>query len=150
MERAIELGRTGMMEGRGGPFGALIVRGDTILGEGENRVTSLCDPTAHAEVAAIRAACAKLGHHSLAGCEIYSSCEPCPMCLGAVYWARLDRLYFAAGRDDAAEIGFDDAMLYEELRRDLSARKVPTQQSLRAEAVRMMSEWRRLPAGRHY
>ena len=113
---AVEAGRAGMQAGRGGPFGAVIVGPDgRVIAEGCNRVTSANDPTAHAEIMAIRKACEKLDAFSLEGCEIYSSCEPCPMCLSAVYWARLDRLYFANSRDDAKAIGFDDAHIYSEI-----------------------------------
>src|SRR5262245_32314317 len=126
LERAIELANLGMQAGRGGPFGAVIVRGDQILAEGQNQVTSAHDPTAHAEVCAIRAACRAVSDFSLAGAEIYSSCEPCPMCLSAIYWARLDRLYFAASREDAAEIGFDDDFLYREIPLAPADRRLPS------------------------
>lgn len=114
MKRAIELAVKNVGEG-GGPFGAVIARNGEIIAEGVNRVTASCDPTAHAEVQAIRAATAKLKTFDLSGCEIYASCEPCPMCLGAIYWARLDRLYFAGGKEDAAAAGFDDAFIYKEI-----------------------------------
>src|SRR6266404_1774250 len=115
MRRAVELSRERMRQNAGGPFGAVIVKAGEILAEGWNKVTSTNDPTAHAEVSAIRAACARLGTFSLAGCDIYTSCEPCPMCLAAIYWARLDRIYFANSREDAAAIGFDDALIYHEV-----------------------------------
>jgi guanine deaminase len=150
LERAIELAETGMQQGLGGPFGALVVRGDQVLAEGVNRVPSSGDPTAHAEVVAIRAACEALGGFSLTGCEIYASCEPCPMCLSAIYWARLDRLYFAASRSDAAAIGFDDEFLYQELGRNAGERSLPSEQHLQPEAARMMQGWRALPGARHY
>jgi guanine deaminase len=150
LERAITLAQTGMASGRGGPFGALIVRGDEVLAEGFNQVTSSFDPTAHAEVVAIRAACQRLGAFSLAGCQIYSSCEPCPMCLAAIYWARLDGLYFAASRSDAAAIGFDDEFLYQELGKTAAERRLPTEQALRDEAARVMSRWPELPPDRRY
>jgi tRNA(Arg) A34 adenosine deaminase TadA len=150
LERAIELADIGMAQGHGGPFGALVVRGGQVLAEGFNEVTSSNDPTAHAEVTAIRAACRRLGTFSLAGCEIYSSCEPCPMCLSAIYWARLDRLYFAATRDDAAEIGFDDAFLYAELGLDASQRRLPSLMALRERARRVMLPWKQMPTDRRY
>ncbi|MCU0246793.1 MAG: nucleoside deaminase, partial [Bryobacter sp.] len=107
LERAVALAARSVARG-GGPFGAVVVRGGTVIAQAANRVTASHDPTAHAEVRAIRAACRKLGTHQLDGCEIYSSCEPCPMCLGAIYWARLSAVYFAASREDAARAGFDD------------------------------------------
>jgi tRNA(Arg) A34 adenosine deaminase TadA len=113
IRRAVELSGEYMRAGLGGPFGAIVVRGEEILAEGTNRVTSTIDPTAHAEVVAIREACRRLGSFSLAGCELYTSCEPCPMCLGAIYWARLDRVYYANTRADAAAIGFDDDAIYQ-------------------------------------
>jgi tRNA(Arg) A34 adenosine deaminase TadA len=140
MRRAIALSAEAAAAG-GGPFGAVIVRDGAIIAEGRNQVTLRCDPTAHAEVVAIRAACAALGRFDLRGCEIYSSCEPCPMCLAAVYWARLDRLTFANGREDAAAIGFDDEFLYKELPRPLTERSIPTAQSLRDEALMVFEQW---------
>ena len=139
-----------MATGRGGPFGALIVRGDEVLAEGFNQVTGSHDPTAHAEVSAIRTACKALGTFTLAGCEIYSSCEPCPMCLSAVYWARLDRLYFAATRADAAEIGFDDAFLYAEIPLAPEQRSLPSVQAMRDEARAVMLPWKEMPTERRY
>lgn len=150
MERAIEVARSGMNDGFGGPFGAVIVRGGVVLAEACNRVTSAQDPTAHAEVEAIRAACAKLGHHSLRGCEIYSSCEPCPMCLSAIYWARIDALYFAATRGDAAEIGFDDALIYDELGRERASRQLRSEQGLRDQALLVMRGWSGVSLERRY
>lgn len=114
MRRAVALATENVRDG-GGPFGAVIARGGEIVAEGVNRVTARHDPTAHAEVQAIRAAAGRLGTHVLAGCDIYASCEPCPMCLGAIYWARLDRLFYAATKGDAAAAGFDDAFIYKEL-----------------------------------
>jgi tRNA(Arg) A34 adenosine deaminase TadA len=139
-----------MARGFGGPFGAVVVRGEEVVAEGYNQVTSTNDPTAHAEVVAIRAACEVLGSFSLAGCEIYSSCEPCPMCLSAIYWARLEGLYFAASRSDAARIGFDDEFLYAELGRSVSLRKLVTVQALRDEAVAIMQGFDAMPAARRY
>lgn len=150
LERAIELAGAGMAQGGGGPFGAVVVRGDQIVAEGQNQVTGSHDPTAHAEVAAIRAACAALKTHSLAGCEIYSSCEPCPMCLSAIYWARLDRLYYAATREDAAEIGFDDAFLYTELTLPAAQRRLPSVHALRDRARQVMLPWKQMPSERRY
>jgi guanine deaminase len=150
LQRAIALAKQGMTQGLGGPFGAIVVRGSEVLAEACNQVTSSHDPTAHAEIGAIRAACRRIGNFSLAGCEIYSSCEPCPMCLSAIYWARLDGLYFAATRLDAAAIGFDDDFLYTELGLDIADRKLATRQGLRDAAVEMMQAWKELPAERRY
>lgn len=125
LRRAIELAVQNVEQGRGGPFGAVIVRGGEILAEAANHVTTLPDPTAHAEVLAIREAARKLGTHDLSGCTIYASCEPCPMCLGAIYWAHLDAVYFAAGRLDAAAAGFDDSFLYDEIPLPLDKRSRP-------------------------
>lgn len=150
LRRAIALAEEGMLRGSGGPFGALVVRGDEILAEACNQVTSTFDPTAHAEVVAIRSACQRLGSHSLSGCQIYSSCEPCPMCLGAVYWARLDGLFFAATRGDAAAIGFDDQFLYGEIGKNPAERSLHTEQGLAHEAARMMQHWLQAPPERRY
>lgn len=150
LRHAIELAKQGMGGGFGGPFGAVVVRGEEVLAEGYNQVTSSGDPTAHAEIVAIRRACQALESFSLAGCEIYSSCEPCPMCLGAVYWARLDGLYFAASRADAASIGFDDELLYEEMDRPIAERRLLTKQALRDEAARAMLGFKALPVARRY
>ena len=140
MREAIKLSAESVRSG-GGPFGAVIVRNGEIIARGENRVTVCNDPTAHAEVSDIREAAARLGTYDLSGCEIYSSCEPCPMCLGAIYWARLDRLYYAGTRADAANVGFDDAHIYEELPLDPSQRELPTQTLLREEAQRVFEVW---------
>jgi len=145
MRRAIELSRAHMEAGEGGPFGAVIVRDGEILGEGWNRVTSTHDPTAHAEVVAIRRACEKLGTFQLRGCEIYTSCEPCPMCLAAIYWARLDRLWYANGRADAAAIQFDDDWLYREVVLPPDARSLPATQLLRDEALEVFHAWAQKP-----
>ena len=147
---AIELSAKHSRAGHGGPFGAVIVRGGEIIGEGWNRVTSDNDPTAHAEIIAIRAACAKIGSFKLNGCVLYTSCEPCPMCLGAAYWARLDRMVFAATRLDAAAAGFDDEELYRELVMPIGSRKLPMRQLLRKEAAAVMDEWRRMPDKKPY
>ncbi|MBK8139958.1 MAG: nucleoside deaminase [Chitinophagaceae bacterium] len=125
LERAIELSRQGMKSGQGGPFGCVIVLGDEIIGEGCNQVTSSNDPTAHAEVVAIRQACNKLGTYQLTDCEIYTSCEPCPMCLGAIYWARPKRVIYANTREEAAAIEFDDDFIYGEIIAKMEDRKIP-------------------------
>jgi tRNA(Arg) A34 adenosine deaminase TadA len=125
LERAIELSRQGMLEGNGGPFGCIIVKGDEIVGEGFNMVTSKNDPTAHAEVVAIREACKRLGDYQLTDCEVYASSEPCPMCLGAIYWARPERVIYANTREEAAAIGFDDELIYHEINTDYAARQIP-------------------------
>ena len=140
MREAIKLSAESVQSG-GGPFGAVIVRNGEIIARGENRVTVCNDPTAHAEVSAIRETAARMGTYDLSGCEIYSSCEPCPMCLGAIYWARLDRLYYAGTRADAANVGFDDAHIYEELPLDPSQRELPTETLLREEAQRVFEAW---------
>lgn len=141
MRHAVELSRQKMNEGCGGPFGAVIVRDGKVIAEGWNAVTSSNDPTAHAEVSAIRAACEKLGTFSLAGCEIYTSCEPCPMCLSAIYWARLDKIYFANGRGDAAAIGFDDQFLYDEVAKPINERSLPIEQVDLPEARDVFAAW---------
>ncbi len=145
MQRAIELARAGLRSGLGGPFGAVVVRGDAIIGEGANAVTSQNDPTAHAEVLAIRDACRRLGAFHLAGCEIYTTCEPCPMCLGAIYWARVARVYYGATREDAARSGFDDEFLYLEVARPRGERRIPLRPLMREEALAAFREWDALP-----
>lgn len=141
MRRAIELSRRGMEAGDGGPFGAVVVRGDEIVGEGWNRVVAGKDPTAHAEMEAIRTACRRLDRFSLAGCELFASAQPCPMCFGAVYWARLDRIYYANSVDDAAAIGFDDRFIYEQLRLPFARRKVPEARLLAEEARKVFTDY---------
>lgn len=141
MRRAIALATENVRSGAGGPFGAVIVRDGKVIAEGANRVTQESDPTAHAEVRAIRAACRELGVFSLRGCEIYTSCEPCPMCLAACYWARLDAVYYGASAADAARAGFDDAFLYDELRKDHAARSLPSTQLLGDEAWASFAAW---------
>ncbi|HTN52880.1 MAG TPA: nucleoside deaminase [Anaeromyxobacter sp.] len=143
MRRAIALAHQGMEAGHGGPFGAVVVVGGRIAGEGNNRVTSTNDPTAHAEVVAIRDACARLGRFELRGGEIYTSCEPCPMCLSAIYWARLERIHYANDRADAARIGFDDAILYREVALPPDRRVVPMVRLLQAEAWEDFDRWTR-------
>jgi guanine deaminase len=142
MARAVALSRQHMESGAGGPFGAVIVnQAGEVVAEGWNCVTSGNDPTAHAEVTAIRRACTALGTFSLAGHVIYSSCEPCPMCLAAVYWARLDRLVFANSREEAASIGFDDAAIYDEIPKPIEARSIPTLHLPSDEARRVFADW---------
>ena len=145
MRRAIALSHEGMENGRGGPFGAVVTCGDRIVGEGCNQVTSSLDPTAHAEIVAIRAACKALGSFELRGCEIYTSCEPCPMCLAAIYWARLERVTFANDRAGAARIGFDDALLYREVALPPGARQLPMVRLLEGEARAAFDAWVRKP-----
>ena len=145
MRHAVELSAEKMRAGMGGPFGAVIVRNGEVISEGFNLVTSSNDPTAHAEVVAIRRACEKLGTFSLEGCEIYSSCEPCPMCLAAIYWARLDAIYFANTREDAALIGFDDDHLYREIPKPINERDIPTRHLALDEARAVFEEWRVMP-----
>lgn len=140
MQRAIDLAVENVKQG-GGPFGAVIAKDGEIVAEGVNRVTLQHDPTAHAEVQAIRKACAKKQGFDLSGYDIYSSCEPCPMCLGAIYWAHLDHLYFAATKDDAARIGFDDAFIYQELPLPIHERKLPTAEMMRQEAQAPFNDW---------
>ena len=145
MRRAIALSLEKMQAGSGGPFGAVIARDGEIIADGWNQVTSTADPTAHAEVVAIRRACQALGRFDLGDCEIYTSCEPCPMCLGAIYWARLRRIWFGNGRADAAAIGFDDDFLYREIPLPIGERSVPTERLLDTEAREAFEAWRRKP-----
>jgi tRNA(Arg) A34 adenosine deaminase TadA len=145
MQRAIDLSREMMDSGRGGPFGAVIVKDGKIIAEGSNAVTSANDPTAHAEISAIRAACAALDDFKLAGCDIYTSCEPCPMCLAAIYWARVDHIYYGNTKIDAARIGFDDAFLYTELALPPEDRKIPMSRLLEAEAADAFAAWEQKP-----
>ncbi len=145
MARAIELAGANVRGNTGGPFAALVVSAGKILSEGTNRVTSTNDPTAHAEIVAIREACRKLGRFELTDCEIYASCEPCPMCLGAIYWARPSRVYFAANSADAAKIGFDDTLIYNQLKLPLEARKIPMLQLMRDRALEVFRAWEAKP-----
>lgn len=140
MRKAIELAVENVAND-GGPFGAVIVRGEEIIATGVNRVTASCDPTAHAEVSAIRAACQKLDTFDLSGCEIYTSCEPCPMCLGAIYWAHLDRIYYGCNKEDAAEAGFDDSFIYSELELDYASRSKQIEELLPVEARATFEAW---------
>jgi guanine deaminase len=141
LRRAIALATQNVTSGAGGPFGAVVVREGKIVGEGANSVTTTNDPTAHGEVVALRAAARALGTFTLAGCELYSSCEPCPMCLAACYWARLDAVYYGACAADAARAGFDDAFLYEELRKTADQRKLRSTQLLGDEAWSSFAAW---------
>ncbi len=143
MREAIRLSVENVRSRNGGPFGAIVVKDGTIIGRGVNQVTSTNDPTAHAEVVAIREACKALNSFQLAGCDIYSSCEPCPMCLGAIYWARPERVYFGGTKSDASAIGFDDSFIYSELPRPLAERKIPMVQLLGEEAREAFEAWRK-------
>lgn len=141
MKRAIELSRLKMLAGDGGPFGAVIVKNGKIIGEGWNKVTSANDPTAHAEVTAIRDACQNISNFDLNGAEIYTSCEPCPMCLASIYWARISKIYYGNTRKDAANIKFDDDFLYQEIPKDIKDRKIPMVQCEHSEALKVFHEW---------
>jgi guanine deaminase len=142
MARAIELATENVRSGQGGPFGAVIVKDGAILAEAANRVTLTNDPTAHAEVLAIREACRKLGLFELKNCELYTSCEPCPMCLGAIYWTRLSRVYFGGLAADASQAGFDDSFIYREIAQPHSDRGIPMIQMMREEALAAFRAWR--------
>ncbi len=141
MQRAIALAIENVRAGRGGPFAALVVKDGEILAEGTNRVTSMNDPTAHAEILAIREACRKLGHFELTGCDIYATCEPCPMCLGAIYWARPAKVFYGSTAADAARIGFDDSLIYREMGRPLGKRRIPMVQLMNKEALEAFRAW---------
>lgn len=141
MQKAIEFAINGVEKNQGGPFGAIIIKNNEIVGIGNNQVTSTNDPTAHAEVTAIRDACKNLNTFSLEGCEIYTSCEPCPMCLGAIYWSRIEKIYFGSNKKDAAAIGFDDAFFYEELKKSFPERKIPMVEFMRTEALLAFKKW---------
>ncbi|WP_263841434.1 nucleoside deaminase [Salinibacter sp.] len=141
LREAIEMAIQNVTTGQGGPFAALVVRDGEIVGRGTNVVTTLNDPTAHAEVTAIRRACDALDDFELTGCTLYATCEPCPMCLGAAYWARLDRVYYAATQEDAAEAGFDDHHIYEEMAMPPTERQIPMDQALSEEAGRPFEAW---------
>jgi len=140
MLRAIEISIKSVNTGTG-PFGAVIVKDKKIISEGNNLVTSTNDPTSHAEISAIRNACKKLNNFSLKGCDLYTTCEPCPMCLSAVYWARIDNIYYANTRNDAQKIDFDDSMIYEELKKNIKERKIPMHQMMRNEALKAFEMW---------
>jgi len=141
MKEAISLSEKSVQDDEGGPFGCIIVKDNKIIGRGNNKVTSTNDPTAHAEIIAIREACKTLGKFQLEDCEIYTSCEPCPMCLGAIYWARPEVIYYANTREDAAEIGFDDLMIYNEIKCDIKSRKIPAIHLGLKEARKVFKEW---------
>ena len=143
MRRAIALAQNGMDNALGGPFGAVVVKDGEIIAEGWNTVTSSNDPTAHAEVNVIRKACLALDDFQLTGCTLYTSCEPCPMCLGAIYWARPERIVYACQREDAAAIAFDDQFIYEELELPIASRRIPTHQILREEAIAVFDAWQK-------
>ncbi len=145
MRAAIRLARKGMNKNSGGPFGCVIVKDGKVIARAHNAVTDLNDPTAHAEVVAIRKACKKLKTFQLTGCEIYASCEPCPMCFGAIYWARPDKVFFAATREDAAQAGFDDDFIYHEIDLAHAARKIPFEAMQSKEAVTVFDEWKTKP-----
>ncbi len=150
MKRAIELARWGIARGDGGPFGAVVVRDGEIVGEGWNRVVGTNDPTAHGEVTAIRDACARLGTFDLHGCEIHSTGEPCPMCLGAIQWARIGRIYYGFRIEDAAEIGFDDREFFRQMALPPKDRRIPAAELCREEALELAAEYARMPEKRHY
>ena len=141
MKEAVNLARKGVANNEGGPFGCVIVKDDKIVGRGWNRVLADNDPTAHAEVVAIRDACNNLQTFQLDDCEVYTTCEPCPMCLGALYWARPKKVYFASSREDAASIGFDDILIYEELVKKFDERKLEMQSIGREDAIKLFEEW---------
>ena len=140
MKRAIELSVENVNKG-GGPFGSVIVKDNKIIAEGANKVTTTNDPTAHGEIVAIREACKKLNNFSLNECELYSTCEPCPMCLSAIYWARINKIYFANTRKDAEKIDFDDSLIYSELQKNIKERKIPMIQIMRNEALKAFELW---------
>ena len=140
MMRAIELSIKSA-NSKGGPFGCIIVKNEKIIAEGSNQVTTNNDPTAHAEIVAIREACKKLNTYNLSGCDLYSSCEPCPMCLSAIYWSHIDNIYYANTRDDAKKINFDDSMIYSEFSKKIEDRKIPIKQMLRDEALKAFELW---------
>ena len=140
MERAIELSIQSVNNG-GGPFSSIIVRGEKIIAEGSNKVTLSNDPTAHGEIVAIREACEKLNNFNLSGCELYSTCEPCPMCLSAIYWSRINKIYYANTREDARKIDFDDSSIYSEFQKNISERKIPMTQIMRNEALKAFELW---------
>ncbi len=145
MLRALEIARSGMLSGKGGPFGAVVAKAGEIVGEGCNEVTSTNDPTAHAEIVAIRNACTAIGAFQLEGCRIYTTCEPCPMCLGAIYWARPEKFFFAGTREDAAAAGFDDEMIYEEIALSVGERRLPSENILRDSSKELFQAWVDLP-----
>ena len=145
MRRAIELAQRGVDDGLGGPFGCVVVKDGEIIGEGCNQVTSTNDPTAHAEIVAVRQACRTLGSFQLTGCDVYTSCEPCPMCLGAIYWARPARIFIAGTREDAAAAGFDDELFYTELEKPNDDRELKMESLLREESQKVFDRWMNKP-----
>ena len=145
MKKAIRLSIANVEKGKGGPFGVVIVKDGKVIARGTNNVTSANDPTAHAEIVAIRKACKALKTYQLTGCDIYTSCEPCPMCLAAIYWARPDRIFFANSKEDAAAINFDDKLIYDEIAKPISERKIFTQQILREQALEAFKKWSESP-----
>jgi len=150
LREAIALSRAALEDDVGGPFGAVVVHAGTVIGRGRNRVLADADPTAHAEVVAIRAACTARGTHDLSGCTVYASCEPCPMCLSALYWAGVDRVVFAATREDAAAIDFQDEDLYREIAKPVAARNMPMENALREPALAVMRDWYARPDRKPY
>jgi len=140
MKRAIELSIESVNKG-GGPFGCVVVKDEKIISEGSNKVTLTNDPTAHGEIVAIREACKKINNFSLSGYELYSTCEPCPMCLSAIYWARIDKIYYANTRKDAQKIDFDDSLIYSEFQKNINKRKIPMIQMMRNEALKAFELW---------
>ena len=150
LEKAVALSREGMLNGNGGPFGCVIVLDNKIIGEGSNKFTTTNDPTAHAEVVAIRAACEKLGSYQLTGCDVYTSCEPCPMCLGAIYWARPNRVIYANTRHEAAAIEFDDEFIYKEISMPMGERKVPFIHHPLEDARKVFNEWKNWDGKKRY
>ena len=150
MERAIELSLENVRAGLGGPFAALVVRDGIILASGINQVTSSLDPSAHAEIVAIRGACQAVRSFQLLGCELYTTCEPCPMCMGAIYWARLAKVYYANTREDAARIGFDDSFIYDQLALPVESRRIPMIQIMHAQALAAFRAWEKSPTKIQY
>jgi len=150
MERAIALSLENVRAGSGGPFAALVVRNGSVIAEGTNQVTTTLDPTAHAEVVAIRGACQALSNFQLSDCDLYTTCEPCPMCMGAIYWARFAKVYYANTRADAAKIGFDDSLIYDQLLLPLESRKIPMIPLMRDQALQAFREWEKSPNKTEY
>lgn len=150
MKMAIKLSEQNVLETAGGPFGAVIVKDGKVVAKSANKVTSTNDPTAHAEVSAIRIACKKLKSYDLSGCIVYTSCEPCPMCLSAIYWAKIDAIYFANTKDDAANIGFSDKFIYDELDKPMHKRKLPIKQMMRDEAMQAFILWEKADMRKDY
>lgn len=150
MERAIQLSIENVRAGSGGPFAALVVRDGAVLATGTNQVTTSQDPTAHAEIVAIRSACRAIGDFQLHGCELYTTCEPCPMCMGAIYWARLEKVYFANTREDAARLGFDDSFIYDQIALPVESRRIRMIQIMREQALAAFHEWEKSPTRIRY